>query len=179
MRLTEARWEKARQQYETSDASLAAVAESVGVSRQAVSVRAKKEQWSKKLVDIVDDLSLTCSKPTAGSQLGKRSDENIAVIIDTFALTGNKSMACRQVGIDESTLRRWAEAEPELALTMTSAREAHLIGQYRKIAEAKDWKAAAQILARSPETRDVWGEVREKGPQIILNIHRDEVIIEQ
>jgi hypothetical protein len=144
---------------------MTSIAEDLGVSRQAVSVRAKKEQWSKQLVDIVDNLDLDCTSVVAGSARGKRSDENIAVIIDTFALTGNKSMACRQVGIDDDTLLRWCKAEPELTATMRAARDAHLIGQYRKIANAKDWKAAKEILARSPETRDQWGEVREKGPQ--------------
>ena len=173
------RWLKARQTYETSDASMSQIADKLGCSRQAVSMRAKRESWSKRLVDVVDSLSLKCAEPVKGSQLGKRSDENIAIIIDTYALTGNKSMACRQVGIVDQTLRNWCEAEPELLATMTSAREAHLIGQYKKIADAKDWKAAKEILARAPETRDQWGEVREKGPQIILNIHRDEVVIEQ
>ena len=62
---------------------------------------------------------------------------------------------------------------------MTSEREAFLVGQQRKIANAKDWKAAQAILSRAPETRDQWGEVVQKGPTIILNIHRDEVIIDQ
>jgi hypothetical protein len=62
---------------------------------------------------------------------------------------------------------------------MQAARDKHLLGQYSKIANAKDWKAAKEILGRAPETREQWGEVHEKGPQIILNIHRDEVTIDQ
>lgn len=107
------------------------------------------------------------------------TDELMALIVDTYAVTGNKSMACRQAGIDEKTLRNWCSETPGLSLTLASAREAHLIGQYKKIANAKDWKAAKEILARAPETKEQWGEIQEKGPQVILNIHRDEVIIEQ
>jgi hypothetical protein len=86
--------------------------------------------------------------------LGIRSDENIAVIIDTYALTGRKDMACRQVHIDDKTLFRWCQKEPELALAMQAARDKHLLGQYSKIANAKDWKAAKEILGRAPETRE-------------------------
>ena len=110
--------------------------------------------------------------------LSLRTPEKIAQIIDTYALTGNKAMACRQVGIDDKTLYNWCQELPELSLTLTAAREAHLIGQYRKIADAKDWKAAKEILSRAPETRDQWGETHDKGPTIILNIHRDEIVIE-
>ena len=109
---------------------------------------------------------------------GKMCDENIATIVDTYALTGSKAMACRQVGIDDKTLYNWCQELPELSLTLTAARENHLIGQYRKIADAPDWKAAKEILSRAAETRDQWGETHDKGPTIILNIHRDEIVIE-
>jgi len=93
-------------------------------------------------------------------------------------MTGNRAMACRQAGIDEETLRNWCIEDNDLSVTLSRAREAHLIGQYKKIASSKDWKAAKEILARAAETKEQWGDIQEKGPTIILNIHRDEVIIE-
>jgi hypothetical protein len=157
--------------YETTpDITQTAVAESIGVSRQAVQKRAKKEGWLK-CSPVVTELE--CAKPTSGSKLGIRTPENIAEIINTFALTGNKATACRIVGIDDATLYRWCQKEPELAMTMTQARDQHLLGQYRKIADAKDWKAAKEILSRAPETKEVWGEVQKEGPTIVLNIQRD------
>jgi len=111
--------------------------------------------------------------------LSLKSHERVATIIDTYALTGNKAMACEQAGIDDKTLYRWCQKDEDLALTLRAARSAHLLGQYEKIANAKDWKAAKEILARAPETKEQWGEIQEKGPTIILNIHRDEVTIDQ
>jgi len=75
-------------------------------------------------------------------------------------------------------MERWAKSEPELAVAMQACRAKHLIDQYRKIADAQDWKAAKEILARAPETREQWGKTQDKGPTVILNIHRDEVVTE-
>ena len=136
----------------------------------------KKEGWLK--FAGVDNERCEHATPK-GVALSLKSHENIATVIDTYALTGNKAMACEQVGIDDKTLYRWCQADPDLALTLRVARNAHLLGQYKKIANAKDWKAAKEILSRAPETKEQWGEVHEKGPQIILNIHRDEVTIDQ
>ena len=123
------------------------------------------------------DVDLPCTVSTPGSKLGIRSEENVLQIIDTYALTGSKGTACRVVGIDDKTLYNWCQ-EDELSRKMQVARELHLLGQYRKIANAKDWKAAKEILARAPETKDQWGEIHDSGPTIVLNIHRDEVVIE-
>lgn len=171
-------WAKARVKYESSTCNQSEIAEMLNISRQAVSSRIKKEGWAKlSSVDIVESIDFEHAKPVRGSRSGVRSDENIAVIIDTFALTGNKSMACRQVGISDETLLNWCKDEPILLETMRAARDAHLIGQYKKIASARDWKAAKEILARAPETRAQWGEVKDSGPKIILNIQRDTVVI--
>ena len=122
---------------------------------------------------------LECAKPVERSKLGIRSPENITEIINVYALTGSRTLACQRVGIDDKTLYNWCQAEQSLSLAMTSERTNHLLGQYQKIADAKDWKAAKEILGRAPETKDQWGDVVEKGPTIILNIHRDEVVIDQ
>jgi len=88
-------------------------------------------------------------------------------------------MACEQAGIDEKSLYNYCQELPDLSLTLRVARQDHLLGQYRKIANAKDWKAAKEILSRAPETKEQWGETHEKGPQIILNIKRDVLTIDQ
>lgn len=147
----------------------------MGCSRQAVNSHVKKQGWLK-FTGV--DTESSVGKSYDVVELGKMTDDNVAKIIDTYALTGNKAMACRQVGIDDKTLYNWCEKLPSLSLTLATCREDHLLGQYRKIADAKDWKAAKEILARAPETKEQWGEIQEKGPTIILNIHRDEVVIE-
>ncbi len=45
-------------------------------------------------------------------------------------------------------------------------------------AAKRDWKAADRLLSLAKETRDEYGAVQDKGPKIILSIHRDEVIID-
>ena len=173
---TEAEWEKGRLKYETRPGcTYEDIADIVGVSRQAVHKRSKKDGWLKCTVD----KELPVPEPKPGSELGIRSEANIAEIINVYALSGSKARACRAVGIDDTTLYRWGEELPELALEMSAAREAFLIGQHRKIATAKDWKAAQFLLSRAPETKEQFGETVEKGPRIILNIHRDEVVIDQ
>ncbi len=56
---------------------------------------------------------------------------------------------------------------------MDAARKQHLVEQFMKISQAPDWKAAKEILSRSPETKDQWGEQETKGPTIVLNILRE------
>ena len=178
--ISERQWESAQLRYETDCmVTQESLARELGCTRQAVSKRVIKDSWAKATTETLEVArNLNCSKPIAGSQFGKRSPENIAEIINVFALTGNKSLACRRVGISPDTLERWARSEPELAVAMRAYRSQHLIDQYQKIARAPDWKAAKEILARAPETRDQWGKTQDKGPTIILNIHRDEVVIE-
>lgn len=173
---TRAEWEKGRLKYETRPGcTYEDIAEIVGVSRQAVHKRAKKDGWLKCTVD----KELPEIAPATRGKLGLRNPENIAEIINVYALTGKKESACRAVGINDQTLYNWCKESPEISVEMSAAREAFLIGQHRKIATAKDWKAAQFLLSRAPETKEQFGETVEKGPRIILNIHRDEVVIDQ
>lgn len=95
------------------------------------------EEWTKannQALEVARNLEY--SKPIAGSEFGKRSPENVAEIMNVFALTGNKSLACRRVGISPDTLERWAKSEPELAVARQAHRSQHLIDKYQKIANA-------------------------------------------
>lgn len=173
-------WARGRKEYETAPGTTYQdVGEIVGCTRQAVYKRSKKEGWLK-AAPLPESLeNAPCVKPVAGSALGLRSPDNVAKLINNYALTGSKATACRSVGIDNQTLYNWCEETPELSVEMQMARDAMLLGQVSKIVNANDWKAAKEVLSRAPETREVWGETQEKGPRIILNIHRDEVIIDQ
>lgn len=152
------------------------LAECLGCTHQNVSKRAKRDGWTKakrEFAPVAQDSSLVY--PTRGSELGTRSPENIQHIINTYAVSGNKSLTAGVVGIDRETLRRWVAQEPELAAEMEAARKQHLVKHYNNIANAgeRDWKASKEILARAPETKDDWGEVQKEGPTIVLNIVRD------
>lgn len=148
--------------------------EDLGVSAQAVQKRAKKEGWEKpdpELMEVVEQLPI--AQPVPGSALGIRSKENLSKIIVTYSQTGNKKLTAGVVGISRETLRKWCLEDPELLALMDSARKQHLVNQYGKIANARDWKAAKEILARAPETKEDWGEVQSQGPTIVLNIIRE------
>ena len=167
-------WTTARFEYETDcTVTQAQLAEQLGVTHQAVSKRVKKEGWTKAVDHTEVAEQLPTVEPRAGSELGKRSPENLSQIINVYALTGNKTLASGAAGISRETLRNWCLEDHELLAQMSYQRKMFLAGQFEKISKAKDWKAAKEILARSPETRDEWAEKQKESPTIILNIQRD------
>jgi len=174
--ISKSQWESARLRYETRpDCTQQDIADELGCSRQCVHNHVKKAGWIK-FTGVDKELPSIAPRGKYVSSL--RSDENIAKLLDTYALTGNKAKACKQVGIDDKTLYRWCQDDSEFALTLRNARDDFLLGQLRQIADHKDWKSAKEILSRAPETKDEWGEVHDSGPTIVLNIHRDEVTVE-
>ena len=75
-----------------------------------------------------------------------------------------------------SPLSKWLNDDPEYSQLAEARRAQFINGQITKIANAKDWKAASFLIARDPTTREQYGEhVQDKGPTIVLNIHRDDV----
>ena len=169
-------WAEARALYETRPGTTyQEIAERMGCTHQNVGKKARKEGWTKADRSTLEVAkSLDISKPRQGSALGVRSEENIAQIINTYAVTGNKTLTAGTVGIDRETLARWVAKEPKLAAEMEARRKQFLYEQYVKIANAKDWKAGKEILARAPETKDTWSDNHNtQGPTIILNIQRD------
>lgn len=173
--VSKAEYAEARLEYESDPTcTFKILGEKLGVSHQAVQKRAKKDGWQKAddgLAEVVKDLPIT--EPVSGSKLGLRSSENIAKIVRTYAVTGNKRLSAGVVGITDQTLRNWCEEDHELLLLMSASRKAHLVNQFDKIANARDWKAAKEILSRAPETKEDWGEQETKGPTIVLNILRE------
>lgn len=171
----------ARTQFETDcTVTHEYLANHLGVSRQAISKHAKN--WTKatdNALEVAQQLNI--ARPVQGSQLGKRSPENIAKLINALELCRNEKIACDVVGIDVSTLHRWKQEDPELAKIVQAARARRVVSWIEAIDRAanKDWKAANRLLQVAPETRDVFGEQHDTGPRIVLNIHRDSVDIEQ
>ena len=162
------------------DIGYATLGRMFGVSGAMVGRRCKAENWgrasSKSLASLADT---SIAKSCAGSVSGKRSPELLQELINVLAVTGSKKHACTHVGISTATLKQWCEEEPELLNQIEVARAKQLTKHFNVIADSRDWKAHKEILARSPETKEQWGDIQEKGPTIILNIHRDEVVIDQ
>ena len=173
--VSKAQYAEARLEYESDPGmTYRELGERLGVSPQAVQKRAKSEGWQKPDDDLAQVVEqLPTAQPTQGSALGIRSPENILKIINTYAKTGNKTLASGVVGITPDTLRNWCKEDHELLALMSVRRKEFLVNQYGKIAEARDWKSGAEILSRAPETREEWGAQEQKGPTIVLNILRE------
>ena len=152
-----------------------------GVSGAMVGRKAKDEKWVRAEVKSIESLADTnIAKPCNGSEIGKRSPELLQEAINVFALSGSKKHACNQVGISTKTFDRWCAEEPELVRQITIARTKQLSKHMRVIADSKDWKAHLKMLQVAPETKEQFADhKKDEGPTIILNIHRDEVVIEQ
>jgi len=165
--------------YETSDISNAKIGELYGVSGVMVGRKAKQGNWTRpKLPESLADTSLI--KTTRGSEVGKRSEDTLTQFLSVLAVSGDKKLACGVAGITEQTIANWCNEDPKLLAEMTRARSRKLAELICKIADSKDWKAALKLLQVAPETKEQFADhKRDEGPTIILNIHRDEVIIER
>jgi len=181
-RRTPETWAEIRTVYETKhDIGFAELGRMYGVSGAMVGRKAKDEKWVRAEVKSIESLADTnIAKPCNGSELGKRSPELLQEAINVFALSGSKKHACNQVGISTKTFDRWCAEEPELVRQITIARTKQLSKHMRVIADSKDWKAHLKMLQVAPETKEQFADrTKDEGPTIILNIHRDEVVIEQ
>ena len=165
--------------YETKpNISNAELSRMFGVSAAMIGRNAK--EWKKAETQAIESLADTdIAKPCQGSELGKRSPELLQEIINVIALSGSQKLACQQAGISETTLKEWCRQEPELRQQITAARARKLSYHMQMIDGSKDWKAHLKMLQVAPETKEQFSDKRrDDGPTIVLNIHRDEVIIE-
>jgi len=181
-RRTPETWAEIRTVYETKhDIGFAELGRMYGVSGAMVGRKAKDEKWVRAAVKSIESLADTnIAKPCNGSELGKRSPELLQEAINVLALSGSKKHACNQVGISTKTFDRWCNEEPELVRQITVARARQLSKHMRVIADSKDWKAHLKMLQVAPETKEQFADhKKDEGPTIILNIHRDEVVMEQ
>ncbi len=178
-RLSTETWMEVRAVFETKHIGFAELGRMFGVSGAMVGRRCKADNWdrasSKSLASLADT---SISKPCNGSSRGKRNLEKLQEIVNVYGKTGSIAITSGCVDIDPGTLDNWCKEEPELSRQMMIARHKQLAKHFDVIVDSKDWKAHKEILARSPETKEQWGDIQEKGPTIILNIHRDEVVIE-
>jgi len=158
--------------------SLAGVPSKVGISK-----RAKREGWGRINEDTMRTAeNLPIVRRASGSALGKRAPENIALILESIELGATEKVAAGIAGISPKTLTRWKQEDPRLAMEIHARRSqnvAEMLGHINQAAQ-KDWKAAAWSLERDPYSREEFSNRNKEKemPTIILNIHRDEVVIE-
>jgi len=178
-RLNPETWAELQMCFETSDISNAKLGEMYGVSGVMVGRKAKQGNWTRpKLPESLSETSLI--NTTQGSEIGKRSEDTLTQFLSVYAVSGDKKLACRAAGITEQTITNWCNEDPELLAEMMRVRARKLAELICKIANSKDWKAAVKLLQVAPETKEQYADhKKDEGPTIILNIHRDEVVMEQ
>ncbi len=148
--------------------------------RQGIRKRAKREDWLRidpeipECVRNLELLKIDTEHPR------KRTPETVNAILGFIQRGATEEMAARAADISPRTHRKWKSDDPEFARLIEVARARKLVEWIEKIDQAKDWKAQYKLLQVAPETGDQFADRRkDEGPTIILNIHRDEVVIEQ
>lgn len=160
--------------YETDpSATCEALGAEYGCTHQNISKKARKEGWVRCNSEIAKVArSLDIAQPVAGSLYGKRSPETVARIISVYAMSGNKSMAARTVGITAETLANWCKEDPELLVAMDAQRHDFLASQYEKVANGP-WQAAVKVLETARETRDQFAPQQGGNTTFVLQIVRE------
>lgn len=162
-----------------------AISKSLGgiPSKVGIMKRAKREGWERideETMRTAENLPIV--RRASGSALGKRAPENIALILESIEIGATEKVAAGIAGISPKTLTRWKQEDPRLAMEIHARRSQNVAEMLRHINEAaqRDWKAAAWSLERDPYSREEFSNRNKEKemPIIILNIHRDEVVIE-
>lgn len=131
-------------------------------SRQAIEKRAKKEGWTVAQLPVEGDKSPVSSRD---------------IVLMHIRQGANLGLAAKAAGISERTLYQWRQDDPTFDVVIQACRAAHLTKHMGHIDEAaeRDWKAAAYLLERAPETKDQYSQKHEGGnTTIVLRIDRTE-----
>ncbi len=149
-------------------------------TRQGIMKRAKRENWLQGNSTIPESIKNLPLVQTDSKLPRKRTPEAVNAIVEFISKGATEEMAARATGIHPKTLYDWKLACPEFAKLIEVARAQKVVEWVDKIDRAKDWKAQLKLLQVAPETKEQFSDRRkDEGPTIILNIHRDEVVIEQ
>lgn len=149
--------------------AMGSVARRIGVSRQAISKRAKKEGWSSTAdaeVIAATDTARRLARPATGADRrlvaeGRRSPATMQRVLDMLATGASVAMAARRVGMSPDALHDWFRADVEFKRAAEAAGADFGAGLVERIAEAckrGDWRADAHLLERHPATRDEFGQ---------------------
>ena len=148
--------------------AMGSVARRMGVSRQAISKRAKKEGWSPTMdADVIaaTDTVRCLARPATGADRrlateGRRSPATMQRVMDMLATGASVAMAAGRIGLSPDALRDWFRADAEFQRAAEAAGAAFGAGLVERIADAGrrgDWRADAHLLDRHPATRDEFG----------------------
>ena len=181
-------WDSIRDRFESGETS-GAISKSLAGSptRQGIQKRANREGWLKISVDArqaarnLPSIQNPTFPRAPSNELGYRSQKNAQRILSALERGASPKIAAKAVGLSEDQLKAWMNDDRQFSMEI-GARAAQIAGENLwKIMNTKDWRAWKWILEHGPFSREEYGSQQSKneGPTIILNIHRDEVVIEQ
>ena len=150
-------------------------------TRQGIRKKAKRENWLEGNSTIPDSIKNLPLVQTDSKVPRKRTPETVNALIEFIAQGATEELAARAAGISPRTLYNWKLECPEFAALIEVARARKEVEWVDNIDKAgkKDWKASDRLLQVSPGTKEMWGrQNKQESPQIILNIHRDEVTVD-
>ena len=175
-------WNAVRVRWEGGETAYS-IAKTEPVSRQGIDHRAKREGWLR-LDESTDYAPMVAAerceiikRPIQGSEIGKREQVTLAVILGAVSQGSSEGLAAKMAGIDPSTLTAWKREDPVLACEVGRARAIAGGGYIQCIHNASqtDWKAAAYMAERHPDTKGEFGRAAITGlpgPNIQINIER-------
>lgn len=179
-------WGKIKVRLENGE-SANAIAKEWPISRQAIEKRAKKEGWGKyaknegKAQPInwlqVANATEIAGTRIQGSEIGKRSPENIAAILSKIYEGAPEKVAAQAQGIHPTTLSDWKKKDPVLANVIEMAKSSKVIARIDRIEESSktDWKAASYLLEHDPDSKAEFNKAANSVPpnlNLLINIER-------
>lgn len=127
-------------------------------TRQAIEKRVAKEGWSIARLPGAD----------ANQPVTQRD-----IVLNHLRNGVTFEIAARAAGVSDRTVRMWREDDPTFEMACQASRAAFVASKIEQINDAPDWKAAAYLLERAPETKDQYGTKQGESPMIVLNITRE------
>jgi hypothetical protein len=174
-------WNLIKQRYRQGETAYA-ISKSLNgkPSKNGIANRAEREGWeriSDSTRSVAENLPIV--RRARGSSLGKRSPENIAVILDAISQGATEKVAAALAGVSSKTISRWKQEDPKFAMEIHARRAqktAERIQQVERAAE-KNWNAAAWLLERDPHSREEFSKQnrQKEMPTVILRIDRSSV----
>ena len=154
-------------------------------TRHGIRKRAIREGWlsispdTKQAVRDLPSLNPSLQRATS-KELGKRTEGNAQLILTAFERGASPKIAAGLVGLTSDDLKKWINDDHQFAMEAMS-RSAQAAGEHiQSIGDQDDWRAGKWLLEHGPFSREEYGAQRaeKEAPTIILNIHRDKVVIE-
>lgn len=140
-------------------------------TRQGIEYRIRTRGWRKKpeLIDLAKTAK-NVTKPGPTTHMAHRDPALYAFLVETYGKSGNYTLTAKLAGLDRNTLARWRRKDEQLQRAMDQARARELTALAGTIHDSAkvDWKAAAYILERAPQTRADYGKDAGKGGDVTV-----------